>query len=203
MSGGEQLITEVITNQDRDMSVTMFTAPQVWPPVLSLHCCQCQWSHPGGWGQWQGDNHSDTRRGELRPGAGEPWPIRGLESSWPMCVFQVPGQWAHSKSKLEEEADCWRGQGHLRRGPAEWHYWHRDHPGPGPTHQEAHALEGDGVEKLFFLLGLVLSSKDISTNYNEDLIPRLESLNLEIFLLVWCLLTECPVNSKGLAPIGF
>ena len=28
------------------MSVTMFTAPQVWPPALSLQC-QCQWSHPG------------------------------------------------------------------------------------------------------------------------------------------------------------
>ena len=45
VSGGE-LNTEVIANQDRDMSVTMFTAPQVWPPALTLQC-QCQWSHPG------------------------------------------------------------------------------------------------------------------------------------------------------------
>ena len=135
MSGGEQLITEVITNQDRDMSVTMFTAPQVWPPVLSLHCCQCQWSHPGGWGQWQGDNHSDTRRGELRPGAGEPWPIRGLESSWSMCVFQVPGQgrgsWLWTRSMSSPARPSWVTL-LTSWSPRTW-----------PAHQEAHALEGD------------------------------------------------------------
>ena len=31
---------------------------------------------------------------------------------------------------------------------------------------------GGVIEKLFFLPGLVLSSKDISTNFNEDLIAR-------------------------------
>ena len=45
-----------------------------------------------------------------------------------------------------------------------------------PTKRLMHWKETGGVEKLFVLPGRVLSSKDISTDYNENLIARWESL---------------------------
>ena len=45
-----------------------------------------------------------------------------------------------------------------------------------PTKRLMHWKETGGVEKLFVLPGRVLSSKDISTDYNENLIARWESI---------------------------
>ena len=49
-----------------------------------------------------------------------------------------------------------------------------------PTKRLMHWKETGGVEKLFVLPGRVLSSKDISADYNENLIARWEPLFIRL-----------------------